>query len=66
MTEPWQSIEQIVEQPGVTRDSICRWIDAKELPANEIACIWKSKTSEVDAWVPRGGCDDGARKHDGK
>jgi len=66
MTEPWVSVEQIAEHLGVRRDSICRWIDAKCLPAHRIGRLWKFKVSEVDDWVRTGGArDDNARKPDG-
>lgn len=54
MTEPWVSVEQIAKHLGVRRDSIYRWIDAKNLPAHPIGRLWKFKVSEVDDWVRRG------------
>ncbi|CAI8762338.1 excisionase family DNA-binding protein [Methylococcus capsulatus] len=54
MTEPWVS----VEHPGVTRDSIYRWIDRKGLPAHRPGRPWKSEISEVDEWVRAGGADE--------
>lgn len=55
MTESWVSVEQIAEHLGVTRDSIYRWIDRKNLPAHKIGRLWKFKVSEVDDWVRRVG-----------
>jgi type I restriction enzyme M protein len=34
--EPWVSVDQIAEHLGVTRDSIYRWIDRKNLPAHRV------------------------------
>ncbi|MGD9888449.1 MAG: helix-turn-helix domain-containing protein [Halothiobacillaceae bacterium] len=31
--EPWWSVDQIAEHLGITRDSIHRWIDRKNLPS---------------------------------
>ena len=57
-SEPWVSVEQLVEHLGVTRDSIYRWIDRKGLPAHRVGRLWKFKVSEVDEWVRGGGADE--------
>jgi excisionase family DNA binding protein len=63
MTEPWVSVEHIAEHIGVTRDSIYRWIERKDLPAHRIGRLWKFKVTEVDDWVRRGGAqEDSASK----
>ena len=54
-TEPRVSVDQIAEHLGVTRDSIYRWIDGKNLPAHRVGRLWKFKVSEVDNWVRVGG-----------
>ena len=56
--EPWVSVEQIAEHLGVTRDSIYRWIDRKNLPALRVGRLWKFKISEVVDWVREGGADE--------
>ena len=56
--EPWVSVDQIAEHLGVTRDSIYRWIDRKNLPAHRVGRLWKFQLSEVDDWVRAGGADE--------
>ena len=56
--EPWVSVEQIAEHLGVTRDSISRGTDRKNLPAQRAGRLWKFKISEVDDWVREGGADE--------
>ena len=56
--EPWESVDQIAEHLGVTRDSIYRWIARKSLPAHRVGRLWKFKVSEVDDWVRAGGADE--------
>ena len=56
--ESWVSVDQIAKHLGVTRDSIYRWIDRKNLPAHRVGRLWKFKVSEVDEWV----CADGANE----
>ncbi len=66
MTEPWVSVEQIVEHLGVRRDSIYRWIDAEGLPGHRIGRLKGFNVLEVDDWVRSGGArDEDARKRDG-
>lgn len=56
--EPWVSVDQIAEHLGVTRDSIYRWIDRKNLPAHRVGRLWKFKVSDVDEWVRASGADE--------
>lgn len=48
----WLSVEEIAEHLGVTKDSVCRWIERKGLPAH--GKLWKFKKEEVDEWVRSG------------
>lgn len=57
-TEPWVSVEGVAKHLGVARDSVYRWIEARNLPAHKIGRLWKFKLSEVDEWVRAGGTDD--------
>jgi excisionase family DNA binding protein len=43
----------------VAKDSICRWIEHKGLPAHKVGRLWKFKISEVDEWVRAGGASGG-------
>ena len=63
--EPWVSVDQIAEHLGVTRDSIYRWIDRKNLPAHRVGRLWKFQVSEVDEWV-RAGVADEEQRSDGQ
>ena len=57
-TEPWMSVAPIAEHLGVTRNSIYRWIDRKDLPAPCVGRLWKFQVAEVDEWVRAGGAGD--------
>jgi excisionase family DNA binding protein len=54
-TERWASVEEVAAHVGVRKDSIYRWIERFDLPAQKIGKLWKLKISEVDAWVRAGG-----------
>lgn len=55
MPEPWVSVDDVAKHLGVTRDSIYRWIENRNLPAHKIGRLWKFKLSAVDDWVLAGG-----------
>lgn len=56
--EPWVSVDQIAEHLGVTRDSIYRGIDRKNLPARGVGRLWKFQVSDVNGWVRADRADD--------
>lgn len=49
------SVEEIGEYPRVKRDTIYRWIQEKNMPAQKIGRKWKFKKKDVDTWVKAGG-----------
>ena len=54
MTEPWVSVNQVAAHLGVAKDTVYRWIEAKNLPAQRVGRLWKFKLSDVDDWVGTG------------
>ncbi len=60
--EPWGSLDEIADHLGVSRDTVYRWIDDREMPANKIGRLWKFKVSEVDKWVRAGKAGEDASK----
>lgn len=61
MTEFWSSVDEVAKHLGVAQDSICRWIEARGMPAHKIGRLWKFKLSEVDQWVHVGGAGGGEK-----
>jgi excisionase family DNA binding protein len=55
MIEPWASVDDVAKHLGIARDTVYRWIEAKELPAHKVGRLWKFKLREVDEWVRAGG-----------
>lgn len=67
LAEPWVSVEEVAKHLGVTKDSVYRWIDHRDLPAHKIGRLWKFKLSEVDNWVVAAGAErKGAGDGEGK
>ena len=49
--ERWYFLEEMMEHLGVSRDTIMKWIDTKNMPVVKIGRLWKFKVNEVDAWM---------------
>lgn len=51
----WLSVDEISQYLGVKRDTIYKWINEKEMPANKVGRLWKFKKDKVDQWIEAGG-----------
>jgi len=58
MEDRWLSVDEIASYLGVSRDTIYRWIEERDLPGKKIGRFWKFKRDEVDAWVDDGKAAD--------
>ncbi len=52
--EAWVSIDAIAHHLDVSKDTVYRWINRREMPAHKVGRQWKFKISEVDEWVRAG------------
>lgn len=50
----WYSLKEVCEYLGVSRDTIFKWIEFKEMPAHKMGRLWKFKLDEVDEWIKAG------------
>ena len=62
--EPWVSLDEIALHLGVSKDTIYRWIDGREMPAHKVGRLWKFKVSHVDKWVQAGNARDQTNRKD--
>ncbi len=51
MEDRWLSVEEISSYLGVTKDTVYKWLNEKELPAHKVGRLWKFKKEDVDNWV---------------
>ncbi|MDP7320867.1 MAG: helix-turn-helix domain-containing protein [Bacteriovoracaceae bacterium] len=51
----WLSVEEIASYLGISKESIYRWVESKNMPAHKVGRQWKFKVIEVDQWVKNGG-----------
>ena len=58
ITNRWYSLKEICEYLGVSRDTVIKWIDNKNMPAHKMGRQWKFKIDEVDNWIKSGASAD--------
>ena len=58
--EAWVGIADadVAAHLSVARDSIYRWVEAKDFPAHRVGRLLRFRLSEVDDWVKAGGRSD--------
>ncbi len=44
----WLSNHEICSHPGVSKDTVYKWIDKNEMPAHRMGRFWKFRKDEVD------------------
>jgi len=55
MVERWQSVDEIAEYLGVSKDTVYTWVTSKGMPGHKVGRFWKFKKDDVDTWVRAGG-----------
>ena len=55
MLDRWQSVDEIAEYLGVSKDTVYTWVTSKGMPGHKVGRFWKFKKDDVDTWVRAGG-----------
>lgn len=50
----WLSVQEISAHLGVSKETIYRYLESKNIPAYKIGKQWKFKKDEIDQWVRNG------------
>jgi excisionase family DNA binding protein len=59
MTEDkWLTVEEICNYLSVTKDTIYKWIDQREMPAHRVGRRWMFQKEDVDSWIKAGKAAD--------
>ena len=58
MEDRWLSVDEICQYLGISRDTVYKWIDQKDMPAHRLGRLWKFRKEEVDEWVRSGGAGE--------
>jgi excisionase family DNA binding protein len=65
MENRWQSVDEIAEYLGVSKDTIYSWVSGKGMPGHKVGRFWKFKQDEIDEWVRAGGAAIGFSREGG-
>lgn len=58
MEDRWLTVDDISKYLSVTKDTIYKWIDNRNMPAHKVGRKWMFQKSEVDEWVKSGKAAD--------
>ncbi|MBN2610047.1 MAG: excisionase family DNA-binding protein [Bacteroidales bacterium] len=51
MQERWYAVEETAQYMGIKKETLCKWLQRKDLPAYKGGRLWRFMLSEVDEWV---------------
>jgi len=54
MEDRWLTVDDICKYLSVTKDTVYKWIEQRDMPANKVGRKWMFKRDEVDKWVKEG------------
>ena len=58
MEDRWLTVDDICKYLSVIKDTVYKWIDTRNMPANKVGRKWMFQKSEVDKWVKSGKAAD--------
>ncbi len=64
--EPWVKVEEVAAHLGVSKDTVYRWIDERNLPAHKVGRLYRFKITEIDDWVTNSVTSDDAIENETK
>jgi excisionase family DNA binding protein len=50
----WKSVPQIAAYLGVSKETVYRWLDRKQIPCHRVGKLWKFDPEEVDKAIKKG------------
>ena len=58
MEDRWLTVDDISKYLSVTKDTIYKWIENRNMPAHKVGRKWMFQKTEVDEWVKSGKAAD--------
>ncbi len=58
MEDRWLTVDDISKYLSVTKDTIYKWIETRDMPAHKVGRKWMFQKAEIDEWVKSGKAAD--------
>ncbi len=58
MENRWFTVDDVSKYLSVTKDTIYKWIDNRNMPAHKVGRKWMFQRDEIDEWVKSGKAAD--------
>lgn len=58
MEDRWLTVDDVSKYLSVTKDTIYKWIDNRNMPAHKVGRKWMFQKNEIDEWVKSGKAAD--------
>ncbi|MCG3656397.1 helix-turn-helix domain-containing protein [Aliarcobacter butzleri] len=58
MENRWFTVDDASKYLSVTKDTIYKWIDNRNMPAHKVGRKWMFQKDEIDEWVKSGKAAD--------
>lgn len=54
----WLSVQQVAKYIGVSKETIYRFLENKQIPSYRIGKLWRFHSAEIDGWIINGGASE--------
>lgn len=58
MENRWLTVDDVSKYLSVTKDTIYKWIDNRNMPAHKVSRKWMFQKEEIDEWIKSGKAAD--------
>jgi len=61
MEDRWLKVSEICEYLNVTKETVYKWIEQRDMPGHRVGRRWMFKKEQVDQWVESGASADSVK-----
>lgn len=58
MEDRWLTVDDMSKYLSITKDTIYKWIETRNMPAHKVGRKWMFQKTEIDEWVKSGKAAD--------